>query len=364
MVDISMHSRINELLGGSETYLPLLEYFSREAGVEFPQGEDTAEKVRKARMKILVSNAFMSEEFKRINVNFAENGIQFLLLKGLMMEILYPPGTRPFSDIDLLVRKQDIERAGRILSKMGFEENIEPRQGLVQARKNAGFSKKGRLPVMVECHYRLGPCPYLDRPSPYLLLRDSAEYEIYGMRTRGLSPEDILIHLALHAFSHIPAPCAISLCDIRQVICLMGKKINWESFISKVEKDNLWMPVRMAFKRGAETLDIPFPTEVMEMLCSFIPGLVERARFTLLQSPSRSKSNMGKLSFGMRTVRKLRLTVYMVFPSKRYLEKRYGKKGNVNLLVSFIRYSWEGISSAASWFRENFIKLSFPSRVP
>ena len=57
-------------------------------------------------------------EISRICEEFEKNQIYYILLKGAVIRTFYPdPSMRTSSDIDILVKKEDIERAGSVVEK-------------------------------------------------------------------------------------------------------------------------------------------------------------------------------------------------------------------------------------------------------
>lgn len=348
--------KLKEALGKNPAYLPMLEYFLKEENPVFAFTGEEKKRVKQIRIGNVQRNALFLSEFRQIMRCFHEAGINAILLKGLMLENLYPDGLRTFSDIDLLLKKENLPEAGKVLNLLGYLENIEPRPGTVDIRKNIGYTKKGQgqSPLFVEIHYRLGPCPYMDRLQPSLLFRNAGKMKIGGMETTVLSCEDLLIHLALHVFSHIPDPCIISICDIRQIACRRGESINWELFIAKAEQYRLALPLRYAFKKTREIFDIPIPDYARFKLDALKTGRREIFIFSLLESPKRSLSNTGKLLFGFRTVRKIRLVFHMVFPSRKYMLHKYKTEGPRTLLFCYLLYIKDHLAQTFSWLAENF----------
>jgi len=334
---------------GEAAYLPLLEYLMREEKKGFSFSVKMEEKIQRIRLGGIARNGIFLREYREIMKNLEKTGVKAILLKGLSMENLYPDGIRTFCDIDLLVKKEDMGKTGRVLNRLGYAGNVEPRPGAIDIRKTAGYMKKGRIPLMVECHYRLGPCPYMDRITTSSLLRDAREVEIGNRKTLVLSCEDLLIHLALHIFSHIPDPCVISACDIRQLVKYRGVMIDWEVFLSKVERHGLSMPVRYAFQQAEKFFDIPFPGYVGERLASLKKGRKERLIFSLLCSGKSMAVNLGKFSFGLRTVKKIQLIFYMLFPSRRYLLHKYPEASRHIFFSLYLKHVKENALFAFSW---------------
>ena len=68
--------------------------------------------------------ARLRQELERIVVPFADRGIEVLVLKGTDTSYRYfpEPGTRPSSDLDLLVAPHDVAAARTVLRNLGFAE--------------------------------------------------------------------------------------------------------------------------------------------------------------------------------------------------------------------------------------------------
>lgn len=68
----------------------------------------------------------IAELLKRIDAEARSAGLALVALKGSALHAigLYAPGERPMADIDLLVRKEDLEPAGKLLQSLGYEDSF------------------------------------------------------------------------------------------------------------------------------------------------------------------------------------------------------------------------------------------------
>jgi len=140
---------------------------------------------------------------KRIDVRFAAASLPAVALKGpLFAERFYPrPSTRATSDIDLLVRPGDLDRAATVLASLGFV-GTDGAQESRQRREHhhLHFSHPDALPL--ELHFHGYSAFGRILPSePLLSCRRDAHFA--GLSTVGvLAPEDELVFLAVHAGAH------------------------------------------------------------------------------------------------------------------------------------------------------------------
>ena len=91
----------------------------------------------------------MSAQDRMLNV-LAENQIECVIIKGAAAAIYYPqPSLRAMGDIDFLVKREDYERAARVLEENGYEQE----HGHNFSHHHYGYRKDG---VSFELHRRLG----------------------------------------------------------------------------------------------------------------------------------------------------------------------------------------------------------------
>ncbi len=346
-------SEISKLLKEREDFLPLMEYYSKEVAPNLFFQPQSSKKIKELRINNAIKNLLFLNEFKLIVESFNNANINLILLKGLAMEPYYPDGLRTFSDIDILVHKKDLKKIDLVMGELGYSQNNEPREGAINVRKNIGYTKKKGRNLLVECHFLLGPTPYLDRLQPKTLFREAESVKFGDVETLVLSLEDTLINLALHIFSHIPDPCIVSICDIRQLILHNEKDINWDILISKTVKYKLAMPMRFAFNRVLEVFDIQVLSSVLDKLKNIRISKREELILSLLENPNRKVANLGKLLFGFRTMRKVQLIIYMLFPSLKYIQERFKVNNSKFLFLYYFKNIKENVIMSLSWFLGN-----------
>ncbi len=131
-------------------------------------------------------------------------GIEAMPLKGLALrESIFPdPALRLCGDLDFLVRPADVEQAEEILLHLGYrpDEGYAPRDWYRPERIHhlVPYHLPGRR-VQVEVHWDLMP-PNDGFPIPVEALWQRATAgQVAGRPVKFLAPEDLLIHLSLHA---------------------------------------------------------------------------------------------------------------------------------------------------------------------
>lgn len=133
----------------------------------------------------------------------AAQGVTPVLLKGAgLAQRLFPeqPLARPSSDVDVLVRLEELPAARRAMAALELQERPDESLGDVfEEHHHFAFSKPGAL---VEVHFRLfsgfGGHVFDDAQ----IQARALEGEFAGRKVRWLAPEDEFIYLATHAANH------------------------------------------------------------------------------------------------------------------------------------------------------------------
>ena len=182
-------------------------------------------------------------EFLRLNREFEKMTVQFIPIKRIaLIEDLYSDcPVRVSSDIDVLVRKEDLEEAGRILQESGYEKDLE---GLKESYwKNRQYhlvfiKRSGSLgSITVELHWDIDyprkdarPWKVFDR------LRDAS---MYGKKVKLLSPEDSLLVIALHLRRFGEVLSLKDVCDAALLLKKYSAVFDWDYILNEVRERKL-----------------------------------------------------------------------------------------------------------------------------
>jgi hypothetical protein len=141
---------------------------------------------------------------RRLFGEFAERGIPVVVLKGILFaETIYrDPYYKKMNDVDILVRKQDLDAVYDIYEKLQFFCAAELVGG--SPRKQEKFSHHAPpffsrdLKCMIGTHWGL-----ITPLAPYTLDYDAIwsrveDFQFYGLPAKQMAPEDNLHHLCVH----------------------------------------------------------------------------------------------------------------------------------------------------------------------
>jgi hypothetical protein len=158
--------------------------------------------LRRKVFAVTVDNLRRDEELREGLDRLDQAGIPFILLKGSGLRAERPGLAGRFQcDVDVLLRRRDLERAESILTALGFalDESYLDREGLLAGHFHLGYQRRG---ATVELHWDIdvaSPPGFTDR-----LWERSRAVELDGRTRRVLAPEHQLLvaclHLSRHAF--------------------------------------------------------------------------------------------------------------------------------------------------------------------
>jgi hypothetical protein len=138
---------------------------------------------------------------------FEAEGIAVVPLKGAALaESLYSdPVSRPFSDLDLLVRKQDVPAALRVLTRAGYRLGAHlarlPMQTLLSLQFEVLLRQEQTAPV--DLQWEIGRADYPFCFDMEILWRSLGRSQIAGREVPSLSPEGLLLFLCVHGAKHV-----------------------------------------------------------------------------------------------------------------------------------------------------------------
>lgn len=196
-------------------------------------------------------NALLLGELDRLLQALARAGLPVIVLKGafLAREVYGHPGRRPMIDLDLLLPRDRLGEGAAVLQGMGYALPGDP--GPVLA---ASLARSHHLPRLqkppglgVELHWTLAsPEAGLSIGLEGLWER-SREWGRGGGWARGLAPEDLLLHLGIHASQGDGFCLGIGLrplVDVAAVVRAYGTRLDWPALVERARE---WGAARRVF---------------------------------------------------------------------------------------------------------------------
>ena len=181
---------------------------------------------------------WLTRELGRIFSHLEKLGIAALPYKGpVLAEALYGDvATRQFSDLDILVRDRDVQRAMAALLELGYKPDLTltPRQLASHLRSGYELSfDSASARHLLELQWQILPRFYAVDFDMEALFQRACRQRMADTTVSSLSSEDLLLVLCVHAGKH--AWIQLSwLCDVVQLA--KEESMDWNFFWSEAER--------------------------------------------------------------------------------------------------------------------------------
>lgn len=329
--NLALHSKLDWdvllQLAHIEGLAPLLYHILRDQDVVPSLIEQD---LRNAYYQNACRNTLLLSELGNILCHLATEGVNVILLKGASLaEIVYGDvAMRPMSDLDLLIRQQDLPVARRVLVALGYTPlHVEMHTGFnVEFRNEESLYKRGLVDTYVDLHWRLvGPSYYQRTISIDWFWETALPTQIGSAPALVLSHEAQVLYLCAHLVLHHGGHGLLWLHDVAEVLTLYQAQIDWEQLLSQSQAYNLVLSVRQILTQVADEWHAPVSANVLERLRVLQPSGDEVQIFTLLTAKHQTMAlRLLTDVLGMPDcLNKLHLVWSTLFPSRAYMQKRY-----------------------------------------
>jgi hypothetical protein len=282
-----------------------------------------ADLLRRAYDRALARNedlfAHAADALRRLH----DDGIATIVLKGAALAVAYyrDPGVRPMTDVDVLVRPGDADRALAALTGAGWSTvaDVTGRR-IKDAYAQHLYTDAGGS---VDLHW-LSLAQY---GSDDDFWSASLEIDLAGVRTRALAPEDQLLHVAAHGARWDPVPPFRWFADAAAVERAAVGGLDWERVVAQATQRRLTVALADALAHLAAAVQLPVPEWVSARLRAapkaplerwahraatrpagagtWLPVELDRYRRLARFDPSLRFSDFAKDHFGVHTHREL-----------------------------------------------------------
>ncbi|HEV2130148.1 MAG TPA: nucleotidyltransferase family protein, partial [Longimicrobiaceae bacterium] len=279
-------------------------------GIEALRHEYVQNALRNIRVYAALSEVVSALEAARIPV---------IALKGAhLAAVVYgEPALRPMHDLDLLVRREDRSRAEDRLLQLGYRPMEYAREWTDYDAHHHSRPLFRDGATTVEIHSAIVPptCPIrIDLEG----LWGRARYAQLGdVRTLVLGPEDLILHLCLHAsYSHHFQIPLLSLYDIAAVLRHHSKEIDWPRLVSMADASGTGPVVYCTLRLVQATLGAELDAPSFE---SFVhdgtaEGVTDAILDEILSTPVEVPTGVHSVVGEERWDRRLHILLRTIFP--------------------------------------------------
>jgi Uncharacterised nucleotidyltransferase len=164
------------------------------------------------------------------------SGVPTLVLKGGALAVLHyrDAGSRPMSDVDILVPPGLAATAVDVLEEAGWRPNVPPPRDLLAVRHELCYRRGGEQEV--DLHWRAFLYSAGDDAE---LWEDAVPLALSGTRTRALCAPDQLLHVLAHGLAGNPVSPVRWISDSVAVLRSTGSALDWDRFCSMAARRRL-----------------------------------------------------------------------------------------------------------------------------
>ena len=175
-------------------------------------------------------NRLLFQKAEQILQDFHRAGISTLLLKGAALSMLYyrSSALRPMADIDVLIKREDFQKAVRVLKKNKWQPAAANLLLYIEIYPSCQFTDAdgGEL----DLHWQIMRESW-NADNTDSLWNDAVETKIGNTPVKVLSPAHQLFHICWHGVQYSPTPPIRWIADAVMILRKSKDEINWEKLV-------------------------------------------------------------------------------------------------------------------------------------
>jgi hypothetical protein len=231
--------------------------------------ERVLERLREERRLTAVHNLRNGAEFGRLARALQQAGVPVIALKGLhLAELVYGDiSLRPMSDVDILVPRDQVERAALIIGGLDYEfpSSLASSVGAMLSTMHHIGMENRHFGLLLELHWSLS-----DPPDDFAFVEETWRSAVPGrlaeVNVLTMAPEFVLFHVCAHlACNHTFAFSLRALCDIAALVHC-HPAMDWSTVARHARERACTRGVAAALRLANEQLGARIPSHVLESL--------------------------------------------------------------------------------------------------
>jgi hypothetical protein len=291
--------------------------------------ESAIGRLRQAYLESVARNMGLYHELGKLQGILRQDNISVIALKGvhLATAVYRNIALRPMGDVDLLVKQTDLLRVQEILVEQGY---IASKDEIGCAQEHLPpYRKKDSLAVEIHFHI-VGP-PFSLRVDVEKLWVRAQMSSIQGIEVLTFCPEDLLLHLCMHAGFHHAFDNGIRpLFDISHTIEHYAEELDWEQLLDRSKEWGVDKCVYLSLFLAKRFAGASIPGQVMKHLDVYNDSFqaTARAEELIFRKSISISPNVAKLFNNDRLFNKLIHFSRCAFPPKNRLANMRPPAGN------------------------------------
>lgn len=281
-----------------------------------------------------IQNIYLLQEAEIILKQFRLFAIEVIGLKGVyLLDNIYEDiSMRSMSDLDLMLKKEDIPEAIEILKKLGYKLStyFDIRDKNIDIKHVPPMIKNNNL--YLEIHWTL-----LEENEPFAIDIDglwarAVPARIAGVDAFALSLEDLILHLCLHlTYQHHLQNGLSGLYDIALVLEQRQSEIDWNAFVDRAKEWHAERVVALTFHLLEDLMEIKIPPYIYpHLLQKPVPqNILDQSKMLIMDKTNAMWSvtpDQAKFSADSGLWARVRLVLSRIFLPKITIARLYATK--------------------------------------
>ncbi len=246
---------------------PLLYHILKPYLNKLPAAGSTGKELRSAYLATAARNIKHYRQLLGLVEIFQAENIPLILLKGShLAELVYGNlALRPMSDMDLLVKAEDLGKVDTVMKREGYS-SAEDKQGY-SFEHLPPYSKPGA--IMIEIHFHIVEPPYSKRFEVSELWERAQRETIEEVDVMTFSPEDLVLHICYHAGVHHGFNAGlVPLLDIDRIADYYSSCLNWDLCRRRAEDWGMERALYLVVALTSKITGMPIPSGLTEHMPS------------------------------------------------------------------------------------------------
>lgn len=269
----------------------------------------------------LTNNGILLSNISQLLREFNRAGIEFMLLKGTALILMYykDRGLRPMMDVDVLVRTREARSAIELVTKLGWNSSITPLKGFSQigllsrfgwrpkeralenfsnelfsVRHGQDFVHSDRFTIDLHWHVLHG-YNSINTDSPFW---DGArKTELDGVPVAVLSPTDQLLHVCSHGVNWNQISPMRWVADAVTIMNSVSEQIDWGRLTAACARHGKTFRMRQALHYLRSYLNVSVPYTVVREVENLPVSKAERVEYEVRTRPPGILDGLVELCF-------------------------------------------------------------------
>ncbi|MBN2829208.1 MAG: nucleotidyltransferase family protein [Candidatus Cloacimonetes bacterium] len=218
---------------------------------------------------------------------FSRNNIDCILLKGAALITSYygEPALRPMNDLDILVRREDAQKAFSLMEELGWKPRRN-KKFLTQFKRTNGIAMSNGSGFETDLHWDVvSQSMWKDSEKSYWENYETVEYK--GRRLRILNPEMQIIHNTSHGLKWNKMSSIRWIPDVALIIEKRRDDIDWDCLMDIIIDKKLVFTMKQGLNFLVDEFGADIPVPFLNRLNAIPDTAIEKKLYYHLNHPSR-----------------------------------------------------------------------------